>query len=263
MRSSAASGLVQRGRAYAALLRPYGRIFLLSHMRAYTSLFGHILGSHPEIDGYYELHIGYHSWRSLYRQKLVYFGRDGHVPKAGARFLFDKVLHNDHPVDDSILARERLRFVLALRDPEQTIPSINQLYANVDPGHAFATEAGAFDYFEARLDGLSRAARALSGRYAYLDAESLRSRTAEALPFLASHIGLRTPLQEEYEVKPMTGQSGRGDSSPAIHAGRISREKKSPLGIGDQERLVQVKARFQEVRATLVQHSARHLLLLE
>lgn len=255
--------LVQRGRAYGALLRPYGRIFLLSHMRAYTSLFGHILGSHPEIDGYYELHIGYHSWRSLYRQKLVYFGRDGHRPKAGARFLFDKVLHNDHPLDDSILARERFRFVLASRDPEQTIPSINQLYANVDPGHALATEAGAFDYFEARLEGLYRAARALSGRYAYLDAECLRSRTAEALPFLAEHIGLRWPLREEYEVKPMTGQTGRGDSSPAIHAGRISRETKPAPRVVDQNRLAQVRARFLEVRETLVQRSACHLLLPE
>jgi len=32
---------------------PYARIFLLSHMRVYTSLAGHILGSHPQINGYY------------------------------------------------------------------------------------------------------------------------------------------------------------------------------------------------------------------
>jgi hypothetical protein len=30
---------------------PYARIFLLSHMRAFTSLAGHILGSHPQIKG--------------------------------------------------------------------------------------------------------------------------------------------------------------------------------------------------------------------
>jgi hypothetical protein len=38
---------------------PYARIFLLSHMRAFTSLAGHILGSHPQINGYYEMHISY------------------------------------------------------------------------------------------------------------------------------------------------------------------------------------------------------------
>ncbi|TCS68990.1 hypothetical protein EDC61_1225 [Sulfuritortus calidifontis] len=39
--------------------RPHARIFLLSHMRAFTSLAGHILGSHPQINGYYEMHISY------------------------------------------------------------------------------------------------------------------------------------------------------------------------------------------------------------
>jgi hypothetical protein len=28
-------------------------------MRALTSLAGHILGSHPQINGYYEMHLGY------------------------------------------------------------------------------------------------------------------------------------------------------------------------------------------------------------
>ena len=41
-----------------ALSKPCARIFLLSHMRAYTSLAGHILGSHPQINGYYEMHSG-------------------------------------------------------------------------------------------------------------------------------------------------------------------------------------------------------------
>jgi len=41
-------------------------------MRANTSLFGHILGSSPEINGYYEMHISYYSWKSLIRQKLIY-----------------------------------------------------------------------------------------------------------------------------------------------------------------------------------------------
>ena len=35
-----------------AFPKPCARIFLLSHMRAYTSLAGHILGSHPQINGY-------------------------------------------------------------------------------------------------------------------------------------------------------------------------------------------------------------------
>ena len=36
----------------------FARIFLLSHMRDLTSLAGHTLGSHPQINGYYEMHLG-------------------------------------------------------------------------------------------------------------------------------------------------------------------------------------------------------------
>ena len=67
---------------HPSILRSYQPLLLISHMRANTSLMGHILGASPEIEGYYELHIGYHSWRSLLRQKLVYF--DQHTPATRA-----------------------------------------------------------------------------------------------------------------------------------------------------------------------------------
>ena len=47
---------------------PYARIFLLSHMRAFTRLAGHILGSHPQINGYYEMLISYEDAAALDRQ---------------------------------------------------------------------------------------------------------------------------------------------------------------------------------------------------
>src|SRR5262245_13075611 len=36
-------------------------LFVLSHMRSYSSLLSHVLGSHPEIDGYCETHLRYRS----------------------------------------------------------------------------------------------------------------------------------------------------------------------------------------------------------
>jgi hypothetical protein len=62
------------------LFDPYARIFLLSHMRAFTSLAGHILGSHPQINGYYEMHISYEDASALERQLEVF--RQGDVLKA-------------------------------------------------------------------------------------------------------------------------------------------------------------------------------------
>jgi hypothetical protein len=58
----------------------YTRIFLLSHMRAFTSLAGHILGSHPQVNGYYEMHISYEDAFALDRQLGGF--RQGDVLKA-------------------------------------------------------------------------------------------------------------------------------------------------------------------------------------
>ena len=99
---------------HPTLLRRYEQIFLLSHMRANTSLLGHILGASPEIEGYYEMHIGYHSWRSRWRQKLLHFAQ--HKPKRRGRYMFDKVLHNDHAIAPMFLQSSKIIF--SLRPPE-------------------------------------------------------------------------------------------------------------------------------------------------
>jgi|GEM_PF-6178457 len=49
----------------SALPDPYARIFMLNHMRALTSLARHIVGPHPQIKGYYEMHPGYEDASAL------------------------------------------------------------------------------------------------------------------------------------------------------------------------------------------------------
>ena len=58
----------------------YSRIFLLSHMRAFTSLAGHILGSHPQINGYFEMHISYDDGKEeLIQAGEVFYFPAGHT----------------------------------------------------------------------------------------------------------------------------------------------------------------------------------------
>ena len=64
----------------------YQRIFLLSHMRAYSSLIGHILGSHPHINGYYEMHLSYSGMADLDEQLRLY--RQSESLKPGSIYLF-------------------------------------------------------------------------------------------------------------------------------------------------------------------------------
>jgi hypothetical protein len=51
----------------ASLLAPRKSLFVLGHMRSYSSLLCHILGSHPQIDGYCETHIKYRTRFDLLR----------------------------------------------------------------------------------------------------------------------------------------------------------------------------------------------------
>ncbi len=91
-------------------------------MRAFSSLIGHILGSHPEINGYYEMHISYQNNSDLRLQEKSYSQNE--LLKAGSHFLFDKLLHNAYDLDLQQLDIQPPKILIALRSPQKTIKSI-------------------------------------------------------------------------------------------------------------------------------------------
>jgi hypothetical protein len=206
----------------AAIVLPKTHIFLLSHMRAYTSLFGHIMGSNPAICGYYEMHIGYHSWKSPIRQKLLYFKQE--APKPGFSFMFDKILHNEHSVALEVLNSRRARSLFCLRRPQEVIPSILKLYREIDPSHEFNSEAFATRYYIERLGMLRSIAESVEQPFFYFDAESIKQQPHEFLPDLSDWLQLDTPLSDTYSLQKNTSRERYGDSSEALRAGRIRRE---------------------------------------
>ncbi len=247
----ALAATVQRA---AAVALPRQHIFLLSHMRAYTSLFGHILGSNPQICGYYEMHIGYHSWKSLVRQKLLYF-RDDPV-KSGARYMFDKVLHNDHDTNLKVLDLPRCRVIFALREPQAVVPSILKLYAEVDPTHEFNDEAFATNYYIGRLEELGRLAGAMRRPYYYLDAESLKQDADHCLPRLSSWLGLSTPLSPSYELQRNSLKERYGDSSERMSAGQITKDRSNyDSYAADPEGMARATETYARVREALLRGS--------
>lgn len=199
------------------VLLPYRRILLLSHMRANTSLFGHLLAENPEIDGYFELHIGYHSWRSLQRQKFMFASTEKLKPRA--RYMFDKVLHNDHGVKMELFEHDKIVFML--RPPEKTIPSIVSLYAREDSNHPFSTPAGAAAYYRQRVEKLAELLDRALGPVCYVDADALRVDPENTLIALSEFLELKTPLAQDYSPRAMTGKPRGGDSSQHINAGKI------------------------------------------
>ena len=214
--------LLPRARKATAILLPKTHIFLLSHMRAYTSLFGHIMGSNPAICGYYEMHIGYHSWKSPIRQKLLYFQQE--TPKPGFSYMFDKILHNDHHISLDILNGRRAKTIFCLRHPSDVIPSILKLYRDTDPAHEFNSEAFATRYYIERLAMLEHIAESMVQDFFYLDAESLKVHSSACLGSLSDWLHLNTPLSATYTLQQHTSKERYGDSSEALRAGRIQKD---------------------------------------
>lgn len=242
------------------VLKSYRHIFLLSHMRANTSLFGHILGNHQEIEGYYEMHIGYYSWKSLLRQKLFYFS--SHKPKANAKYMFDKVLHSEHFVSPELLNRPDNIAIFSLREPLQTVKSIVALYQKVDPNHEFCTIAGAANYFIKRVNDLANMAQSLSGKYIYIDAQCLRDSTAKALEFLTSELALSSPLTSQYQTQNMTGKGDSGDHSENLKLGKIKSGSTdySTIELND-ELATSLLSAYQTARDSLIKHSHKSMCI--
>lgn len=211
--------IILHPRKAVAIAKPVQHIFFLSHMRAYSSLFGHLMGSHPQISGYYEMHIGYHSWKSLVRQKLRFFQDE--EPKAGFRYMFDKVLHSEHHVAIEILNSGRARPIFSLRNPGKTIPSIMKLYAREDPAHPFNDPEFSTQYYIDRARSLVSITEELDYPYFYLDAEAITQETERCLAALTQWLNLCPPLDSSYEVQKRTSQSRYGDTSEQLKSGKI------------------------------------------
>ncbi len=194
-------------------------IFLLSHMRGNTSLLSHLLGSHDEIEGYYEMHLAYYSWKSLYRQKLLY--TQEHTVRAGSRYFFDKILHNDHYIAPCILTRQNSKIIIMLRKPAQAIRSIVNLYQKTEPTQKYCDPQKAANYYIKRLQGIQIVLEALNHDYFYIQADELRTKPDQILPPLEKWLGLKSPIPDKYKNFKKTGKKGAGDSLKNIYTGKI------------------------------------------
>ena len=231
--------------------RPPTRIFLLSHMRAYTSVLGHILGSHPEIAGYYELHRGYALPDDLDRQLAQYARHD--PPKPDARYFFDKLLHNDYPLDLALPGLADAVVLATLRPPAPTLASILALFAGKPGDDPYATPAGATRYYVERVAALAAFAGRHPGRLRYFDAPLLNTDAPRLLGTLAGWLGLATPLSPHYRTFSQSGRAGAGDTSPALAAGRLLHAPQRPADARlDPALLAAAEAAYAAARERLI-----------
>lgn len=202
-----------------SILKNQNHIFLLSHMRANTSLLGHILGEHEEINGYYEKHIGYYSWKSLLRQKGLYFA--AHPKETVKANIFDKILHDGHEISETILNHSMTKFLISLREPEISVKSAVSMFSKSIPDHEFTNPDTVCAYYMNRADSLATYSQKLKNRYFYYDAEQLVENSSDTLQKISKYLGLNAPLQEKFTPKKLTGIGDGGDHTGNLLTGNI------------------------------------------
>jgi len=199
---------------------PRSALFILSHMRSYSSVLSHVLGSHPQIDGYCETHLRYRFSFDLLRLKWRVRKLTGE-PLRG-RYVLDKILHN-YSVASAILDNPRTRAIFLLRQPVDVVQSIVHMGRHLDLNEQNANVANATQYYVERLGQLTRLARVFGERAAFVESETLMSRTDETLTSLQDFLALDSPLERRYRSFSKTGKPGYGDPSEMIHSGEIGR----------------------------------------
>jgi hypothetical protein len=232
------------------MTQAYSRIFLLSHMRAYTSLLGHILGSHPQINGYYEMHLSYQSQKDLAKQQQQYIQHE--TLKPDSYYLFDKLLHNAYELNLPQLNLQNAKILIALRSPESTIKSIINLFTKKNTNDLYSYPAEATQYYLERLQKITAFAQQYPQHYYYFDAELIRSDSSRILAAFQDWLQLDSPLSTQYQRFSKTGVAGAGDTSSAITSGAIIREANqydTPL---DAALLQQAEQVYQNCRQQLI-----------
>lgn len=196
-----------------------GYVLILSHMRSYSTLLAHLLGSHPEISGYAEAHVSLTRPRDLLRLRgEVASTLDGHLR---GRLVLDKLLHNHLAVGPEILNSSAVYPVFLVRRPAETLRSILRMNERLPDKTPYRSMEDVTAYYVSRLAALERIGRAREEAAFVVRGEQLVNEPEPTLAALTRFLDLETPIATTYSTFPLTGVAGKGDYSDTIRLGRI------------------------------------------
>lgn len=227
-------------------------ILLLGHMRSYSTLLSHILGSHSEISGYTELHQSYLQPDDLkiMKHKITF----AYEKKISTPFLLDKVLHNRYKVDLNFIQAPQVKVLIIIRQPDETVRSIIQMSHDIVSMRQFGDPNIALHYYENRLQQLIHYAQNTPKSMLFIEGEKLLQQSDVTLEKIRVFLDLRTPLNSEYSIYRLTGKMFYGDSSPEISSGKITvKPKKRNHIVIPQDILTKAQECYKECRATLIE----------
>lgn len=252
MRLGRALRLLPRCYGDNSLFKRSGFILLCSHMRARTTLLSHIVGSHPSVCGYAELHQKLRGWPDLL--ELCAKAEDASGKTAAHRYVLDKIVHNQ-PIRQNVLDRDDLSIVVMVREPLQTIKSILKIRAG-----GIGDLGSACDYYVSRLASLRDLIDRRRGHVFYLDSEALLEKTDDTLSALTRHLAVAPRLTENYRMFKHTGQPKYGDMSENIRAGSIVRSgEPATSALLNSERMGEVRSLYESFRKFARENAEHHV----
>lgn len=200
--------------------QPHKVLWVLGHMRAGTSLFAHILNTHPDIIGFGETHIQYRSEEDLKKLAYKVYHRL-RCANMSHKYVFDKILHNNKIIDEKLIEAPQIDIIFLIREPEETILSTIKLKPHWDREQAI-------NYYINRLEKLEETARRINNkeRCFVMTYEQLIWHTEPTFASMKEFLKVQHPFSEKYEILETTGQEGIGDQSVNIKTGEIVRKEK-------------------------------------
>ena len=220
------------------LAAPRRYLFVVSHMRSYSTLLCHILNTSAEIDGYVEMHHAYRGERDLLELYMrVQHTVDRNRPTSG-RYVVDKLLHNNAELADAILRRDDVFTIFSVREPERTVRSIVAMGQRRNTKNWKRNPAKVVGHYVARLETLNQTAARAPQRSLFVEADELLHQTEPVLAAITRLLELRQPLTPEYEISALTGGRRLGDASRFITTGTIVKDRDDYGHIEVPERLM-------------------------
>lgn len=205
----------------------HGYIFVASHMRSFSSLLCHILGSHGEISGYAETHQSYLGRIDLQELKRRVQETTGEM--VSGKYVLDKILHNEIHIAPSVLTRADVKVLFLVRKAEDTMRSILNMTHTL--GYTWLTKPQeVLDYYVNRLQRIENYSAQLQSNALFVEAEKLIDDTDAVLNGLSRWLDLEEPLTANYRTFKFTGAAGYGDPSPTILTGQLIKDAKDRHG---------------------------------
>lgn len=208
----------------------YEHIFLVSHMRSYSSLLSHLIGEHPEVNGYVEQQVGYPTEMDLVGMRIRTYELTG--GQMNGKYLFDKILHNRLRIGAEVAARSDVHLLLSIREPIAAVQStVAMARKNHKPGWKGRVPKVA-GYYRERMEGMVQMARARKdGDILFFQAERAVDNTAGLLAAIQRYLHLDTPFKESYTPQKLTGVGLFGDPSDYIKSGQVVKKRADHSGI--------------------------------